>query len=58
LTIAGSYREWLDTVLDAVAGLSDADVEAVLHGNARAFYRPRPQLQPQSFDPAAEEASG
>ena len=55
-TLAGSYREWQDTVLDAVAGLSDADIEAVLHGNARALYRPR-RHQSQSVDPETERAT-
>ena len=48
LTLAGSYREWRDTVLDALAGLSEAEVEAVLHGNARALYRPRRLTHPES----------
>ena len=28
LTLAGSYAEWRNTVLDAIAGLSEAEVEA------------------------------
>jgi L-fuconolactonase len=56
LTLAGSYAQWRDTVLDAVAGLSDAEVEAVLHGNARALYRPR-RIPSNPVDPETERAS-
>ena len=55
LTLAGSYAEWRDTVLDAVAGLSEAEVEAVMHGNARALYRPR-RIPSQPVDPETERA--
>jgi L-fuconolactonase len=55
LTLAGSYAHWRDTVLDAVAGLSEAEVEAVLHGNARALYRPR-RLPSNPVDPMTERA--
>lgn len=55
LTLAGTYGAWRDIVLDAVAGLAEAEVEAVLHGNARALYRPR-RVQPSPSDPATQEA--
>jgi len=55
LTLAGSYAEWRDTVLDAIAGLSEAEVDAVLHGNARATYRPRRFPSPP-VDPDIERA--
>jgi L-fuconolactonase len=57
LTSAGSYSEWRDTVQDALAGLPEAEIEAVLHGNARAIYRPR-RLNAQSVDRANAEANG
>ncbi|HSU35644.1 MAG TPA: amidohydrolase family protein, partial [Propionibacteriaceae bacterium] len=56
LTLAGSYSGWRDAVLDAVAGLSDAEVEAVLHGNARALYRPR-RVPSEPVDHETERAN-
>ena len=55
LTLAGSYTQWRDTVLEAVAGLSDAEVGAVLYGNARALYRPR-RFPSEPVDPETERA--
>ena len=55
LTLAGSYAEWRDAVLDAVGGLSDAEVAAVMYGNARALYRPR-RLPSEPVDPEIERA--
>lgn len=45
LTLAGSYPQWRNTVLDVVDGLTGgrtgAQAQAVLHGNARKTYRRR-----------------
>lgn len=37
-TLAGTYRRWIDTLWDAVSGLSGTDRRKLFHDNAEAFY--------------------
>lgn len=39
VTLAARYERWMQTALDAVIGLSDAEKDKLFYDNAKAFYR-------------------